>query len=252
MDIKEFLQAERVSDDEWTFHIGRELHGAFGGAFGGMLAACAVLASREVAPGRAPAALDCRFVRGLPAGAARTRATVLHSGRSLTNVSVDITDERDRLATRATVSLADPAALSALRRPGPRVPDGWKPFEDATPWPAVAPIVGAIHARSVGSGEGGFATGVRVPWDEGGSAEAACLAGDMSVGMPLGQAAAGEGVSTPNPDLALRFCGEVTTRDLVGLARCERAGGGVAIVAIEVWSGQDLVAVGVSSALLLG
>src|SRR5712692_10106569 len=88
MDIKTFLHSERISDNEWIFRIGEELHGAFGGAFGGMLAACSVLVSREVVPARTPVALDCRFLRGLPAGVARTRTTVLHSGRSLSCVSV--------------------------------------------------------------------------------------------------------------------------------------------------------------------
>jgi hypothetical protein len=32
MEIKTFLRAERISADEWTFRIGEELHGAFGGA----------------------------------------------------------------------------------------------------------------------------------------------------------------------------------------------------------------------------
>jgi hypothetical protein len=62
----------------------------------------------------------------------------------------------------------------------------------------------------------------------------------------------GERVATPNPDLSLRFCGDVTTDHVVGLARTERAAGGVATIRISVWSGEELVAVGVSSSLLLG
>src|SRR5438552_286657 len=62
----------------------------------------------------------------------------------------------------------------------------------------------------------------------GGSAEAACLAADISVSPPLGYAMSGERVSTPNPDLSLRFCGDVTTDHVIGLARMERAEAGVA------------------------
>lgn len=252
MNIHELLGADRVSDGEWRFTIGRELHGAFGGAFGGVLAACALQAARDLAPGRGPAALDCRFLRGLPAGTARVTPELLHSGRSLSCVSVDVLDERDRLATRATVSLVDPEALSRVRRPGPEPPATWTPFDEAWPWPAVAPIVATFGARSVGSGEWGIASALRVPWEgTDTSAEAACLAGDLCVGPPVAVSMSTEPVSHPNPDLSLRFCGEVTTPVVVGVGRTERAEAGVAAVGIEVWSGAELVAIGASTSLLL-
>lgn len=252
MEIERFLGAERITDGDWRFSIGRELHGAFGGAFGGVLAACVLVVSRDVAPGRVPAAIDCRFLRALPAGSAHARGTLLHSGRSLSCVSVDLLDERDRLATGATVSLVDRDALSAASRPGPHPPAAWTPFDDARPWPAVAPIVETFGARSVGSGDWGIASALRVPWDDAdASAEAACLAGDLCVGPPVAVTLSGEPVSHPNPDLSLRFCGEVTTPVVVGVGRTERAGGGVAAVDITVWSGTELVAVGSSISLLL-
>jgi len=252
VDIHTFLDATRHADGDWSFALPEAFHGAFGGAFGGLIAACAVLASRDLAPGRTPSAADCRFLRGVPAGRARVRATMVRSGRSLSCVSVDASDEADRLAARALISFVDRAALRDVRRAAAAPPGAWTPFDDAQPWPAVAPIVTTLEARTVWSGRQGIATAVRVPWDPAGSAEAACLAGDMSVGPPLAAAASGEGVSTPNPDLSLRFCGEVTTDAVIGLARTERADGGVAAVAVSVWSGDALVAVGVSSALLLG
>src|SRR5688500_7369610 len=95
--LPEFLGARGVSEGEWRFDVPVELHGAFGGAFGGIVAACTLIAARSVAPGRVPNALDCRFVRGLPAGSALARATVLHSGRSLSTITVDLSDESDRL-----------------------------------------------------------------------------------------------------------------------------------------------------------
>ena len=251
MDIGTFLNAKPVGEGDWTFDLPETFHGAFGGAFGGLVAACTIFASRDLAPGRTPSAADCRFLRGLPAGRAHVIATVVRSGRSLSCVSVDVTDEAERLAARALVSFVDAGALRDVRRTGALPPGTWTPFDDAQRWPAVAPIVETLSARTVWSGTEGFATAVRVPWDPAGSAEAACLAGDMSVGAPLGSAAAGEGVSTPNPDLSLRFCGEVTTDHVIGLARTERAAGGVAVVAISVWSGDALVAAGVSSGLML-
>ncbi len=67
MDIKTFLGAQEHGDGDWTFELPTQVHGAFGGAFGGLIAACTVLASRSCAPGRTPVALDCRFLRALPA-----------------------------------------------------------------------------------------------------------------------------------------------------------------------------------------
>jgi acyl-coenzyme A thioesterase PaaI-like protein len=252
VDIETFLDARRAAPGDWTFGLPTEFHGAFGGAFGGLIAACGIYASRDLAPGRTPVAADYRFLRGLPAGRARVCASVVRAGRSLSCISVDVLDETGGLAAQALVSFVDAGALKHVVRAGPSKPGGWAPFDTAEPWPPVAPIVSTLAARTLGSGADGIATGVRVPWETAGSAEAACLAGDMSVGAPLGYAMAGERVSTPNPDLSLRFCGDVTTDHVVGLARTERADGGVAVVRIGVWSGDELVAIGVSSALLLG
>lgn len=252
MDIESFFGATRHGEGDWTFALPVEMHGAFGGAFGGLIGACTVLVARDVARERTPAALDCRFLRALPAGTALCRGSLLHAGRTLSCVGVDVFDERERLATRATISLVDGSALRDIARAHPAASMHFAPFENAEPWPPVAPIVKTLEARTVASGPDGIASAVRIPWDEGGSAEAACLAGDMSVGPPVALSMSGERVSTPNPDLSLRFCGDVTTDHVVGLARTERAAGGVAVVRISVWSGDELVAIGISSSLLLG
>ena len=47
----EFLGARPAEDGSWRFELGRELHGAFGGAFGGVVAATTVMAARPLAPG---------------------------------------------------------------------------------------------------------------------------------------------------------------------------------------------------------
>ncbi len=250
--IEGFLGAEAIGEGEWRFDVPLELHGAFGGAFGGIVAACVLITARSVAPGRVPNALDVRFLRGLPAGGAFVRASVLHSGRSLSNVSVDLHDERERLCSRATISLIDRDALADLTRLGPR-PGDWKPHAEASPWPAVAPIVSAIDSRIVGMDKRGIATAMKIPWDVSveSSAESACMAADMAVGPPIGGALTGENVSGPNPDLSLRFCGEVTTPIVVGVGRLERAGGGVAAASLEVWSDDDLAAIGIATSLLL-
>jgi uncharacterized protein (TIGR00369 family) len=250
--LQEFLGAEQTDNNAWRFHVPRELHGAFGGAFGGVVAACALVAARSVAPGRTPNALDCRFVRGLRAGGATATAEVLHSGRTLSTIAIDLRDEEERLCTRATISLVDPTFLSDFDYDGPASGDPWVDHSDATPWPALAPIVETIDSRIVGTDNRGIATAIKIPWDvdRGSSAEAACMAADMSVGPPVGSAVP-KGVGTPNPDLSLRFCGKVTTPIVIGVGRLDRAYGGVAATRIEVYSDEKLVANGVSTSLLL-
>jgi acyl-coenzyme A thioesterase PaaI-like protein len=249
--IDEVLGTRRIGNNQLTFHIPKTLHGAFGGAFGGMLAAACLQAARSVAPGRRPTALDCRFVRGLREPDAVATVTVLHEGRSLSNVSVDLVDADGRLCTRAMVSLVDAGVLHPLDRPGPK-PGDWKPHAAATKWPAVAPIVEAIDSRFVGEEGRTYAIAVLVPWDEEGhSAEAACVAADMAVGAPASSAVGHEKASSPNPDLSLRFFGDVTTKDVIGVGRLERAVNGVAAIGLEAWSDGQLVATGISTALLL-
>jgi acyl-coenzyme A thioesterase PaaI-like protein len=249
--FEELIQAGRVDNNTWRFRIPETLHGAFGGAFGGFLAAACLHTARSVADGRAPNALDARFVRGLRQADATTTATVLHRGRSLTNVSVDLVDEDDKLCTRATISFVDRTVLHALQRQGPPVGE-WKAHAEADKWPPVAPIVDAIDSRFVASEGREFAVAMIVPWDGSDhSAEAACLAADMAVGAPAGYAAGREKASTPNPDLSLRFVGDVTSTELVGVGRLERAANGVAAIGLEVWSERQLVATGISTALLL-
>jgi len=249
--LEGFLGAEPSGGSGWRFHIPRELHGAFGGAFGGVVCAATLVAARAAMPGRTPNALDCRFVRGLGAGDAFAAVNVIHAGRSLANVAVDLTDANGKLCARSTISLVHADMLFQHEMQGAERGD-WTEHSEADAWPPVAPIVTAIDSRIVGQDEQGIATAIKVPWDvtPESSAEAVCMAADMSVGPPLG-ANAPRGVGTPNPDISLRFCGVVDTPTVVGVGRMMRATGGVAAIDIAVWSGPSLVATGVSTALLL-
>ena len=232
-----------------TFDLGRELHGAFGGAFGGVLAAAVLFAARSAAPELLPAGLDCRFLRSLPAGPARAEVTTVHAGRTVTCVRVDLHDARDRLATTGTVSLVDPSALRPLDvAPTPAAPPGrWQPWR--TPAGVTAPIVELLRPR-VGSVEPGvIATEVDVPWDdpEGAySAEAACVAADLSVGPPVAAACAGTWSPHPNPDLSLRFSPAVAGEKVRSVARVAAISGGLASVAVDVG-----FAVGAASSVVL-
>ncbi len=257
--VHQFLQGEPQADGTWRFEIGRERHGAFGGAFGGLLAASCVHTALGTVPGKAAVSADLRFVRGLPAGTARFVPTILHDGRTLTTMTVDVFDERDRLATRATIGLAARGVLAELDHPGasPEPPDSL-PWAEGVPWKtgtaADAPLVESFQPRAVGRGPLGIATALPVPWgdDPAGSAQAACLAADMSVGPPVAGAFPDNPTPAPNPDLSLRFTGRPAAREVVGWARLERIDHGLATTRIEVWCGTDLVAVGVSCSLILG
>lgn len=242
--------------DGLRFGVESRLHGAFGGAFGGAVAACVVRAARTVAPERRPASLDVRFLRSLPAGAALVRATVAHAGRSLTTVNVDVLDATSRLAARATVGLVAAQALYPLDHPPAHALPPVQAYEDGSDWRAPngveIPIVTTLRPRVLGAGPWGVATGLRVPWTgRDADAEAACLGADMCVGPPVAAACAGTWIPHPNPDLSLRFVGDLPERDLVAIGMLERIDAGLAAVRIAVWSAGAVVAVGVSSSMLL-
>lgn len=252
----EFLAGRPEADGSFTFAIGRERHGAFGGAFGGVVSACCVTAARSLAPERTPASLDVNYVRGLPAGTARVVPTVVHGGRSLTTASVDVLDETGRLCTRATVKLVAADALEPLDHPGDAPEPVAARYDEGTPWRnppgREVPLIATFAPRAVGrDAAAGIATALRVPWDEsGGAAEAACLAADVCVGPPVA-GAFDRWVPHPNPDLSLRFASASVGDDVVGWGRLERVEAGLATVRVEVRSDDVLVAAGVSMSLLL-
>lgn len=252
----EFLGGVECGGSDHRFDIPRSLHGAFGGAFGGVLAATSIVVARRQAPGRVPSALDCRFLRGLPAGPALAHAETLHTGRSLTCVTVDIRDEAGRLCTRSTVSLVAREALYPFDHAGHARPPELSSYQEGRPWkqpPDVeVPIVATFGPRMVGRFDGAVATTVRVPWDDPtAGAECACLAADMSVGPPVGEANPEQWIPNPNPDLSLRFADPRPSPEVTGLCRLEQINGGLATTRLEVWTGSTLAAVGVSSSLLL-
>lgn len=259
MKLLDFLGGEPQNDGSWRFALGRELHGAFGGANGGVVAATCLATARQAVPGRVPAGLDARFLRGLTAGAARAVPAILHEGRTLATVSVDLFDERDKLCTRGTVSLVEPSALASVDDPGEsQVHKPWPVHADGKPWarpdPGIpVPLIDTFDPRIVGRDDRGIATSIRVLWSEPGTcAEAACIAADISVGPPVGAATGGRAIPIPNPDLSLRFnAAEELPGTLVAAARLERIQAGLALTRIEVWTPDALVATGISCTTML-
>lgn len=257
MTVADFLGASAGEEGTMTFALGRELHGAFEGAFGGVVAATSLTAAREVAPGLRPIALDCRFLRGVPAGEVRARVETVRAGRTVTALRVLVEDADGGLCATADASFADPGALHPLDDAGMVRPGASITYAEASPWQlrkSDAPIVGTLEPRLALTDPGLLATVLRIPWAEASRApEAACLAADMSVGPPVAQELGDHWVPHPNPDLSLRFALEdVGVDEIAGVARLERVGAGVAVVRFEVFAGMDLVAVGCCSSILLG
>ena len=59
--VEAFLGLDASGTDA-RFSLGRDLQGAFEGAFGGVVAACALTAARREVGERRPISLDCRFL----------------------------------------------------------------------------------------------------------------------------------------------------------------------------------------------
>ena len=248
-----FLGGDRTAAGSWRFEFGEHLLGAFGGVFGGAQAAAALLAARELAPDRTPVGVDCRFLRPLPAGNAVVRADVVHRGRRAAVANVEVSAGDDRCSTRVTVSLVDLTTLHARNdvrdaRDAPHAGD--------RPWPHPpdrrVPIIDTLKPRG-GRGRDGVVSTITVPWDDPeAAAEAVCLVGDLCVGPPVAAACGDRWVPHPNPDVSLRFTGQLAAvHELSAVGRVSGLVGGVASVSLEVWAEANPVAVGVATSVLL-
>jgi len=258
MNFAERLRGSRLDDGTWRFDLTEELNGGFGGTNGGTLAAVCVHVARSINPARSPASADVRFIRGFRPGAARVVPTTLNEGRTLTTVSVDILTEDNKLATRGTISLVAPEALAEIDKTGAQMPpDDLTVYDEAPEWRQPKgqgiPLIETFSPRMMGRNEAGIATGTRLIWDDpNATAEAACIAADISVGPPVAAALKGKPLAMPNPDISLRFTGADCGGDhLVSVCGLEGVIGGLATTSLSVWSADRLIAVGVSSTTCL-
>ena len=259
MDFSDRIPGIRQDDGTWRFDLAEELNGGFGGTNGGTLAGVCVHVARSAAPGRIPVGIDARFIRGFRPGPARVVPTTLNQGRTLTTVSVDVFTEEEKLATRSTISLVAPEALGEVDQPVTRTrPDDLTGYDDARVWRQppghrTIPLIDTFSPRLMGKGDFGIATGTKVIWaDPSATAEAACIAADISVGPPVAGALRGMPLAMPNPDISLRFTTADAAGDhLVSICRLEGVRGGLATTSLEVWSDSTLIAVGVSTTTCL-
>ncbi len=253
--FSDLFAATTGDDGVWTFELAERFNGAFGGTNGGTLTALSVYVARQIS-GRQPTSIDSRYVRSFRPGLARVLPRVLNEGRTLSVLGIEIVDVNGKLCCYSTVTLVDPAALAtALEHAAIESPPELAAAQDQRPWAAPAaqpiPLIATYRPTQlgrIGRNGGATVTGIDIPWREAGtSAEAACIAADMSVGPPVARLARAS-ASTPNPDLSLRFC---TTLDEVTrpYASCsvERVAGGLASTRLSVWSEQQLLALGIST-----
>jgi acyl-coenzyme A thioesterase PaaI-like protein len=258
MNFQERLSGQQVDDGAWEFDLEAELNGGFGGTNGGVLAAICVNVARGVSPGRLPASIDARFIRGFRPGVARVIPTVLNEGRTLTTMSVDIISDEGKLCTRGTVSLVNPDSLCDIEANDTAPAEGeLKTIEDGRIWreppQQPIPLIKTFSPRFLGKNSRGTATATDIIWDESGTIEeASCIAADISVGPPVAAALGGQPLAIPNPDLSLRFTGATGNPPwLVSTCRLESLNAGLATTRLEVRDGVKLVAVGIGTTTCL-
>jgi hypothetical protein len=260
MDFATAFGGAPLADGAWQFELEERFNGAFGGTNGGALSALSVFVARS-ATGRRPTSIDSRYLRGFRPGTARIVPTVLNEGRTLSVVSVDVVDEDDRVCTHSTVTLAAPEMLAQdLDVAGGLVRPDMSAFRDGKPWPQhetrPIPMIDTFRPTHLGSTPHEVFTAVAVIWDEPDrSAEAACIAADVSVGQPVMRAVRGA-ASIPNPDLSLRFV-DFSANDappadhLVGVCALDGIDRGLATTRTSVWQDDRLLAIGVSTTICI-
>lgn len=250
-ELLEALGARPDGEARWRARTPEHLQGAYGGTFGGLLAALAVGSAAGVEPGRVPFSLDAQFLRGLRGEEAEIRCEIVRSGRSLTAVAVSILDG-DSLATRATVMLADVGVLDDwdLVPDHPAPPAGGKRW--GHPPGQTVGIIETLKPAARRTDEGAIATTITVPWEAPDApAVAACFSADVATGPPVEAAFEGGWRPHPNPDLSLRFLPRrLTTSELVGVGRLDGVASGVAVIDLDVWCGPDRIAQGTATSLI--
>ena len=259
MTFLECFHGEKMAEGYFSFQLDETINGAFGGTNGGVLSALCVHVARDLAPGRIPSALDTRFIRGFKPGEAIVKGEVLHSGRCLSVINVDIFNAEGKFFVRSTVTLLAETTLADVEHET-ELSDvsGFLPLDEGKVWPQPPasksgrinriPLIDTFQPAYIGKNADGIATVVNVIWDEPNtSAEAVCIAADISVGPPVAKLVKGK-ASIPNPDISLRFSGDFEVSEkLLAFCKTDNIRQGIASNIIKVRVGQYLAAIWVST-----
>jgi acyl-coenzyme A thioesterase PaaI-like protein len=266
--VYEFLGGPTPDGDEWCFEFGEHLHSNWGAVYGGALAAGMLAVARVCASDRSPRSMHLQIVRSVPSGPAFATARMRHAGRTVGTVEVDLYDQRRKLAAVALVTMVNPDAVLVDHHD-----TAARPQFHLTPGPiyseAVAPISERLELLSHRDGEpvglradnvrlsvdGSPAGGMEctVPWGnlELTGPEAACLVADAAIGLPM----LGSFIPTsnigPNADLSLRFSTAPATPLVTAAATMLSVQRGTATIGIEVQAGDNQLAHGLATSLLL-
>jgi acyl-coenzyme A thioesterase PaaI-like protein len=266
--VREFLGSTQPDDDSWTFQFGEHLVANWGGVYGGAVAASVLTAARGAAPARAPSSLHIQFIRSVQPGTVRVETAVRHAGRVVATVQADLYEPRDKLAATALITMVTPEALAAeyddttadalVIARGAQLEDTAIAFSDQ------APVVRALGmhrpeqrwienrpASVTGTPSGSIE--LVLPWTdlEHTGPEAACLAADPANGAPIFIAFRDRGITFPNSDLSLRFTTAPARREVKACGTLVSLQRGTATVTIEVQAGDQQLAHGLSTSLLI-
>ncbi|HEY3723303.1 MAG TPA: acyl-CoA thioesterase domain-containing protein [Acidimicrobiia bacterium] len=272
--VHEFLGGPTPEGDEWRFEFGAHLNSNWGAVYGGALAAGALAVARSIAPERSPRSMHIQMVRSVPSGRAFAAATVRHPGRSVATVEVDLYDTRRKLAAIALLTMVTPEAVAAEHDRSAATP----PFrlietpigvDDELPGAVAAGIVATLglnrrfaarntlpraeNFRQSVDGSAASAMECTVPWDdlEHAGPEAACLIADSAVAMPILNSYIPVENIGPNPDLTLRFTTAPATRIIQAASNMLSVQDGTTTIGIEVQAGDNQLAHGLATSLLL-
>jgi len=273
--VHDFLGGPTPSGDEWRFEFAEHLHSNWGAVYGGALAASTLAVARSAAPDRSPRSLHVQIVRSVPSGLAYARAEVRHAGRTVATVQVEVFDARRKLAVIALVTMVTPDALAADLHNTAADPFQRQVHTVALEPGFMAPVQHSLKmlteeemlAAKDGALLGSYAANVRygfdgtpppvghitVPWNDlrWTGPEAACLGADAVIAAPLLDSSIPNEVLGPNPDLTLRFTTAPAQREVLTASTVLSVQHGTATVALEVQAGDNQLAHGLATSLLL-
>lgn len=269
--VRDFLGGPHADGDGWSFDFGEHLESNWGTVYGGATSAGLVAVARAVASDRSPRSLHVQLVRSVTRGQAKVSAEVLHAGRTVATVQVELRDNSDKLAAVGLVTMVTPQALAAefddtssepfrrIEREG-RLADGF-----------TAPVQRSLQMLSRLQDDGTFVASyaenrvscidgtpppvghITLPWDdlEHTGPEASCLSADAMTAPPILYSYIPNEVIGPNVDLSLRFTTAPATSEVLSAGTMVSVHRGAVTVGIEVQSGGSELARGLATSLLL-